>query len=153
MSDIILAMQRGEVQAVCMSTSQFRSHDELFKQGKFKFLLRAEESEMPDVPGIPSIYDFAKTEEQKQLMRFIFSSTEFGRPYVFPPDVPKDRVEFMRNAIAATLKDPGLIAEAEKMKLDMTYRPPQPLEKLVQQLYDTPPEVIAKLKSISPNLK
>ena len=59
----------------------------------------------------------------------------------------------MRNAIAATLKDPGLIAEAEKMKLDMTYRPPQPLEKLVQQLYDTPPEVIAKLKSISPNLK
>ena len=152
-SDIILAMQRGEVQAVCMSTSQFRSHDEQFKQGKFKFLLRAEESEMPDVPGIPSIYDFAKTEEQKQLMRFIFSSTEFGRPYVFPPDVPKDRVEFMRNAIAATLKDPGLIAEAEKMKLDMTYRPPQPLEKLVQQLYDTPPEVIAKLKSISPNLK
>ena len=47
---------------------------------------------MAEAPGVPSIFDYAKTEEQRQLMRFIFSSTEFGRPYIFPPDVPKDRV-------------------------------------------------------------
>ena len=39
---------------------------------------------------MPSIYDLAKTDEQRQLMRFVFSSTEFGRPYVLPPDTPKD---------------------------------------------------------------
>ncbi len=90
--DIILAMQRGEVQGGCMSYGQFRSHEQLFKEGKFKIILRAEESEMAEAPGVPSIFDYAKTEEQRQLMRFIFSSTEFGRPYIFPPDVPKDRV-------------------------------------------------------------
>jgi tripartite-type tricarboxylate transporter receptor subunit TctC len=151
--DIILAMQRGEVQAGCMSFGQFRSHDHLFKEGKFKILLRAEESEMAQAPGVPSIFDYAKTEEQRQLMRFIFSSTEFGRPYVFPPDVPKDRVQFMRQAIAKAVNDPDLLAEAGKSKLDMTYRPPEHLEKLVNQLYDTPPELIEKLKSISPNLR
>ena len=151
--DIILAMQRGEVQGGCMSYGQFRSHEELFRDGKFKIILRAEEAEMAEAPGVPSIYDYAKTEEQRQLMRFIFSSTEFGRPYIFPPDVPKDRVQFMRQAIAAALKDPDLIAEAEKIKLDMTYRPPERLEQLVQQLYDTPPALVEQLKAISPNLK
>jgi len=110
-------------------------------------------AEMAEAPGVPSIYDYAKTDEQRQLMRFIFSSTEFGRPYIFPPDVPKDRVQFMRQAIAAALKDANLIAEAAQIKLDMTYRPPERLEQLVQQLYDTPPALVEQLKSISPNLK
>ena len=105
-------MQRGEVQAGCMSYGQFRSHEHLFKEGKFKIILRAEELEMAEAPGVPSIFDYAKTEEQRQLMRFIFSSTEFGRPYIFPPDVPKDRVQFMREAIAKAVKDPDLLAEA-----------------------------------------
>jgi tripartite-type tricarboxylate transporter receptor subunit TctC len=151
--DIILAMQRGEVNGGCMSYGQFRSHEQLIRDGKFRIILRAEESEMAEAPGAPSIFDYAKTEEQRQLMRFIFSSTEFGRPYIFPPDVPKDRVQFMREAIAAAAKDPELLAEAAKSKLDMTYRPPEHLEKLVNQLYDTPPALIEHLKSISPNLR
>ena len=151
--DIILAMQRGEVHAGCMSYGQFRSHEHLFKEGKFKIILRAEESEMAEAPGVPSIFDYAKTEEPRQLMRFIFSSTEFGRPYIYPPDVPTDRVQFMRDAIARAVKDPELLADAEKSKLDMTYRPPEHLEKLVNQLYDTPPALIETLKNISPNLK
>jgi len=151
--DIILAMQRGEVQAGCMSYGQFRGHEHLFKEGKFKIILRAEESEMAEAPGVPSIFDYAKTEEQRQLMRFIFSSTEFGRPYIFPPEVPKDRVQFMRGAIARAVKDPELLVEAAKGKLDMTYRPPENLEKLVNQLYKTPPALVEQLKSISPNLR
>ncbi|HEY2417311.1 MAG TPA: hypothetical protein VGH84_05285, partial [Steroidobacteraceae bacterium] len=97
--------------------------------------------------------DYAKTEEQRQLMRFIFSSTEFGRPYILPPDVPKDRVEFLRAAIAAAVKSPEMLAEAGKSRLDITYRPPEQLEKLVKQLYETPPALIEQLKSISPNLR
>ena len=118
-----------------------------------RFLLRAEESPLPGLADVPSTYDFAKTNEQKQLMRFIFSSTEFGRPYLFPPEVPKDRVQFMREAIAAAVKDPELLAEAAKIKLDMVYRPPGHLEELVAHLYETPPETIEKAKKISPNLK
>jgi tripartite-type tricarboxylate transporter receptor subunit TctC len=101
----------------------------------------------------PSIYDFAKTSEQRQLMRYIFSSTEFGRPYLFPPGVPKDRIVFMRQAIERAAKNPELLAEAEKMGLDMVFRPAEHLEKVVTQLYETPPELVEKAKQISPNLK
>ena len=86
-------------------------------------------------------------------MRFIFSSTEFGRPYISPPDVPKDRVQFMREAIAKAAKDPELLAEAEKSRLDMTYRPPESLEKLtLHQLYDTPPALIEAVQKLLPNM-
>jgi tripartite-type tricarboxylate transporter receptor subunit TctC len=151
--DILIAIDRGEVHAVCMSLGQFRTSEQKFKEGKLRYLLRAEESPLPSVPDVPSVYDFAKTDEQKQLMRFIFSSTEFGRPYLFPPGVPKDRVDFMRNAIERAAKNPELLAEAGKMKLDMVYRPPQHLEEVVKNLYATPPALIEKAKEISPNLK
>ena len=131
--DILLAIDRGEVQRVCMSLGQFRTSEQKFKEGKLRYLLRAEESPLPGVPDVPSIYDFAKTDEQKQLMRFIFSSTEFGRPYLFPPGVPEDRVDFMRKAIERAVKNPELLAEAGKMKLDMVYRPPEHLEQVVQE--------------------
>ena len=108
---------------------------------------------MAEIPDVPSVFDRAKNEEQRQLMRSVFSSTEFGRPYLFPPGVPQDRVQFMRDAIAAAVKNPELIAEAEKLKLDMTYRPPGHLEKLVAHLYDTPPQVVENLKKIAPSLR
>ncbi len=151
--DILLAIERGEVHGVCMSLGQFRSHEQKFKDGKLRFILRAEESPLPSLPDVPSIYDFAKTNEQRQLMRFVFSSTEFGRPYLLPPGVPKDRVAFMRDAFAAAVRDPDLIADARKIKLDMVYRPPDHLETLVVRLYETPAELIATVKKISPNLR
>jgi len=150
--DVLLAMERGEVQGVCSSYSQFRSYDRLFREGKLRILFRVEEAVLPDRPDVPTIFEQARTEEQRQLMRFVFSSVEFGRPYVFPPDVPKERVEIMRAAIAEAARDPELIAEAEKMKLDMAYRPPEHLEWLIANLYRTSPAIVAAVKKLVPSL-
>ena len=77
------------------------------------------------MPGLPSIFDHAKTKEQRDLMRFVFSSTEFGRPYILPPDVPKDRVEIMRDAIAAAVARPGAPGGCRKdeARHDLSARP------------------------------
>jgi tripartite-type tricarboxylate transporter receptor subunit TctC len=150
--DVLLAMERGELQGVCSSYSQFRSHERLFREGKLHILFRVEEAALPDRPDVPTIFDQAKTDEQRQLMRFVFSSVEFGRPYVFPPDVPKERVEIMRAAIAEAARDPDLIAEAERMKLDMAYRAPEHLERLIANLYRTSPATVEAVKKLVPNL-
>src|SRR5580658_3909497 len=77
LGDAMLAMQRGETQGICGSYAQFRIADELVRDGKITFLLRAEEAPLAEIPDVPSIFDYAKTDEQRQLMRFVFSSTEF----------------------------------------------------------------------------
>jgi tripartite-type tricarboxylate transporter receptor subunit TctC len=151
--DIVLAIERGEVQGACASLGQFRNHDRLFREGKLRIVFRAEEAAMPEIPDTPSIFDYAKTTEQRQLMRFVFSSTEFGRPYLFPPDVPADRVELMRQALAGAVNDPELVAEANRIKLDMSYRAPDHLERLVANLYETPPALIETVRKIIPNLR
>jgi tripartite-type tricarboxylate transporter receptor subunit TctC len=150
--EVILAAERGEVHGLCASLGQFRSHDRLLREGKLRIIWRAEEAVMPEIPDVPSVYDYAKTEEQRQFMRILFSSVEFGRFYVFPPGVPKERADLLRQAIGAALKDPELIADAEKMKLDMSYRSPEHLERLIAQLYATPPAVIEAVKKVVPNL-
>jgi tripartite-type tricarboxylate transporter receptor subunit TctC len=70
-----------------------------------------------------------------------------------PPDVPKERVATLRKAFAEALRDPELVAEAAKMKMDMTYRPPEDLERLIADLYQTPPALIATVKKLVPSLQ
>ncbi len=151
--DIMIAVERGEVHGVCASFGQFRTYDKLIADGKLRILFQGEETPMPEIASVPSIYKYATRDDQRQFMRFVFSSSEFGRPYVLPPDVPADRVALMREAVAATVKDPALQAEAEKMKLDMSFRGPEALEQLVAKLYETPPDVIEAAKKLVPNMQ
>jgi tripartite-type tricarboxylate transporter receptor subunit TctC len=152
-TDAVLAMERGEIQGVCATYGQFRIYEQLLHDGKIRFILRAEEAAIPELKEVPSIFDFAKTNEQRQLMRFVFSSVEFGRPYVLPPNTPKERVDVLRKAFADTVHDPELVAEADKLKLDMTYRSPEDLERLVANLYETPPEMVETVKKLVPNMQ
>jgi tripartite-type tricarboxylate transporter receptor subunit TctC len=151
-ADILLAIERDEVQAVCASYGQFRNSSAAFQEGRLKIIFRAEEGIMPEIPDVPSIYEFAKTEQQKQFMRFVFSSTEFGRPYVLPPEVPAERVAILREAFADAVKDPELIAEAAKLQVDMSFRPPQELDRITKALYETPPELIEAVQKLLPSM-
>jgi tripartite-type tricarboxylate transporter receptor subunit TctC len=150
-NDAALAIERGEVQGVCMSYAQFNNYQNLIEQGKLRVILHLEETPLPQAPQVPSIYDYAKTDEQRQLLRFIFSSSEFGRPYVFPPDVPAEPMAVMRKAFADVAKDPDMLAEARKLKLDMTFIPPTQLERLVRDLYATPQATIETVKQLIPH--
>ncbi len=152
-ADIVLAIERDEVQGVCSSLGQFRASAAAFREGKLRVLFRAEEAAMAEIPEAPSIYDFARTEEQKTFMRFVFSSTELGRPYVLPPDVPAARVATLRAAVEAAANDPELVEEAEKLGLDMAWRTPQTLQASVERLYRTPPAMIETVKKLIPNMQ
>ncbi len=150
--DAALAIERGEVEGVCMSYAQFNDYQPLIREGKLRILLHAEETPIAEVPQVPSIFKFAKTDKQRQLLRFVFSSAEFGRPYVFPPEVPADRVALMRKAFADLAKDPQMLSDAKKAKIDMAYLPQERLEELVANLYGTPPDLIEAVKKLVPNL-
>ena len=59
-------------------------------------------SKHPDLPDVPLIIDFAKTEEQRQIFKLIFARQVMGRPYLAPPGVPADRAEALRKRLHAT---------------------------------------------------
>ena len=65
--DVILAVERGEVQGVCATTGQFRGAERLFKEGKLRLLFRSEEAPLPEFPDAPSIFDHVKSDEQRAV--------------------------------------------------------------------------------------
>jgi tripartite-type tricarboxylate transporter receptor subunit TctC len=146
-ADVLLAIERDEVQGVCASNGQFRAVSQAIDSGKLRVLLRAEEAKMMDYPNAQSIYDFAKTEEQKQLLELIYSQTTFGRPYVLAPGVPEERVAMMRKAFMATMTDPDLVAEAKRINLDIDPIPGEELQKIIAKLYATPQSMLDKAKA------
>ena len=150
-AEIVVAMERGEVQGVCHLLSVFETtYSDQIKKGQIKPLFNVEEAEISELPGMPSIFKFVKDENSKQLLRFVFSSAEFGRPYVAPPGTPTDRVTALRAGFANALKDKDLIDEAAKLKMDMKYRAPEDLLALIDKLYALPPELKSQVEEILP---
>ena len=86
--------------------------------------------------------DLAQTEEQKQIFRLIFARQVLGRPFLAPPGLPADRLAALRTAFMDTMKDADFLAEADKLKLEITAVPGETLQKIVQEAYATPKDVV-----------
>jgi hypothetical protein len=133
-------MERGEVKGRCgwSWSSVLATHKGWVDDKSITVLAQLSLNNHPDLPDIPLIMDFAKSEDQQQIFKLIFARQVMGRPYLAPPGVPADRVEALRKAFMDTMRDPEFLAEAEKSQLEITPVPGAEVEKLVQDLYQTP---------------
>jgi tripartite-type tricarboxylate transporter receptor subunit TctC len=145
---VILAMERNEVHGICQSlTSVERSKPGWIASGKLKVLFNLERQPVKGL-NAPSIHQFAKTDEQRQILSLFSSSVEFGRPFVAPPEVPADRVEILRKAFVAALNEPELLKDAEKLGLDIALLEGEELTGLIKDMMATPPELIARMEAL-----
>src|SRR5262249_9153752 len=99
----------------------------------------------PDLPDVPLVTDLARTEEEKQIFKLVFSRQPMGRPFLAPPGVPAERVAALRKAFADTLADKDFLAEAEKSKLEINPVSGEAVQAIVQEVYRTPKSVAAKV--------
>jgi tripartite-type tricarboxylate transporter receptor subunit TctC len=146
-SQIDLAMERGEVQgngALGLASLKARKQDWI-DQKKIRFIAQYGFKRAAELPDVPSIFEFAKAEPDKQAMRMLFARTEYGRPYFLPPGVPKERVEALRRAFDKTMKDKAFIAEAAKLQLDVSPMTGEELQELIGQLAATPHDIVARV--------
>jgi tripartite-type tricarboxylate transporter receptor subunit TctC len=145
-NDVNLAMERGEVDGRCgwSWSSVISTRAAWLKDKKITVLMQLSLEKHPDLPDVPLITDLAKTDEQRAILRLIFARQALGRPFLAPPDVPADRVAALRNAFMATMKDKAFLAEAEKAKLEITPIAGNVVQKLVDEIYATPPDIVKK---------
>ena len=145
-NDINFATERGELDGRCAwSWSSVKStRPQWLKDKKINLLVQMSTEPHPELTkmGIPFIMDYAKTEDQKAILAFIFSRQAWGRPYIAPPGVPADRVKALQNAFMATMTDPEFLADAKKQKLDISPLSGPKVASLVAELYKTPENII-----------
>jgi tripartite-type tricarboxylate transporter receptor subunit TctC len=149
-AEIRLAFNSGEVGGLSNSWESFKSTwPKELESGALRIILQAVPKRHPELPNVPLIVDYAKTEEARRLIQVgIHDYAVTARPYVFPPGTPKERVQILRQAFMATMRDPEFLAEANKSKLDINPLPGESLEKTVAGIFQLDQRLVAKLKEI-----
>jgi tripartite-type tricarboxylate transporter receptor subunit TctC len=119
--DIDLAMHRGEVNGECgLYASSIKSqYSDDVKSGRLKLVIQMGPRKSTEFGDIPSVYDYAKTDEDRAVLDIHFQQLVLGRPLAGPPAIPADRLAALRDAFMATMKDQDFRAEAEKVGLDI----------------------------------
>ncbi|NIQ94637.1 MAG: hypothetical protein GWN87_10775, partial [Desulfuromonadales bacterium] len=101
---VLLAMKRGEVQGGCgfaLSSLKARRRRE-WKSGKLRVVVQTGFKKHPELAGIPHLYDYVKSDEDKKVLDLIYGRHILGRPLAAPPNIPGDRTKALRAAFMAT---------------------------------------------------
>jgi Tripartite tricarboxylate transporter family receptor len=144
-NDVDLAMERGEVMGRCgwSWSSVIATHKSWIDDKKINVLVQLSLSKHVDLPHVPLIMDFARTEEQRQIFKLVFARQPMGRPFLAPPGIPAERVAVLRKAFMDTMKSGEFLAEAEKMQLEINPVSGEAVQKIVQEVYRTPKAIAA----------
>jgi tripartite-type tricarboxylate transporter receptor subunit TctC len=148
-NDVLLAMERGEVQGRCgWSWSSVKTtRKDWLDDKRMIVLVQLSLTKHPEMPDVPLVTDFAKTDEERAILKLVFARNVMGRPYLAPPNVPADRLAALRQAFMDTMKDKDFLAEAAKSDLEINPVSGEDVEKLVKEVYATPAGIIAKAKA------
>ena len=148
-NEINLAMERGEVDGRCGwswgSVKTTRS-DWLAKK-EIVLPLQIALQGAPDLPDVPLVTNFARTDRERQILRVVLSRQQMAWPFAAPPDLPKDRAAALQAAFNATMKDPEYLAEAKQRGIEVNPMTGAEVDTLIGELYTTPPEAIAATKA------
>ena len=145
-----LAMERGEVQGIggiTWASVKATMGDRLAAKsivvvGQYGL------KKHPELPDVPHVLSFTKTDEQRAALLLPLATQEFGRPYVAPPDLPPAIAQALRESFWKTMHDPEFLAEARARSLDIDPASGEEIQRLVEQLYTTPPAVVERMRAV-----
>jgi hypothetical protein len=148
-AEVGLAMERGEVEG--RAGNNFNSlkaeNPDWLRDGKIVLAAQVGLERNPDYPNLPLISDFAKNDEQRQILRLFSVDVVIGRPFLAPPGLPAERAAQLRRAFDETMKDPAFLKESAAAALDVEPVDGAKIQKIVAELVGTPPDIVAKAKA------
>lgn len=157
-TEIDLAVEKGEVVCRAHSTSAHfgrEPFDTWHKRGFDRHIVQASrkrDSRAGDVPTTHEIFDQYKVPaNSRRFAQVVLAAGDFGRPMMVTPGTPPDRVKLLREAYVKSLNDPELLAEAKKARMDVEPTSGEELESLVKEIFDSPPDVLERVKNMLAN--
>jgi tripartite-type tricarboxylate transporter receptor subunit TctC len=146
-STMVLAMERGEVDAVSNSWDSWKSlNPDWIKDKKINLLVQTE-PKAEDL-DIPSVEDLARNDDDLKIIQLIVAGDTLGKPMATAPNVPADRVKALRDAFDATVKDPDFLAAATAAKIAIGPIRGVQLQDSVAKVLLTPKNLVARAKAI-----
>jgi tripartite-type tricarboxylate transporter receptor subunit TctC len=156
--EIDLAVERGEIHCRSFTIEAFMSREPYHtwrKKGFVRNIIQTgkkKDAKLPETPTLWEMMDRYKTPEgSRRLATLMLASGQLGRPMMGTPGIPADRVKILRDAFAATVKDPEFLADIDKRQFDLDPVSGEELEKIVKDVMSQPADVIARMKKLLGN--
>lgn len=145
-----LAIERGELfgRGGGSYASLVSTRPDWLRDKKITILVQVGTEKEPDLPDVPLLTDLVNGGEAHQIAALVTMPVAIGYNEWMAPEVPQDRLKAMRAAYAASLKDPALLADAAKQKLEIRSKTGEQLEALVKDAAKIPKPVLEKTKAI-----
>ena len=146
--EVSMAVERGEMDGICglFVSSIQASYLPLIKSGELILLIQMGQTRTDVFGNLPSVYDYAKTDQDRQVLEIHFDQLALARPIMAPPGMTADRIALLRKAFEESMKDPALLADAQKVGLDIDLMTGVEVEKLLIKLADYPKSAIEAAK-------
>jgi tripartite-type tricarboxylate transporter receptor subunit TctC len=157
-SDADLAVEKGEIACRAHTLASHFGREPFnswHKKGFDLHLLQSGRKRDARAPEAPTMYEileeFKVPEAKRRVAQALLAGGEFGRPVLVTPGTPVERVRVLRESFRNVLKDPELLADAKKSRMEVEYTPGEELETLLKEVLGQPPEVIEQAKKILGN--
>jgi tripartite-type tricarboxylate transporter receptor subunit TctC len=148
-TDVLLAMERGEVEGYCESLESVIGHRPTWISSKTaNVLFQGGAKPNPHIKDVPFINDLAKSEDDRKAIEFLYAGQGIGRPFFAPPGLAPDVLRMMRAAFDATMKDADFIAEVRQRKLTLEPENGDYLQNLIDRIYATPKRIVERIAAI-----
>jgi tripartite-type tricarboxylate transporter receptor subunit TctC len=147
-AEVNLAMERGEVEGRAGNNlnSLKAENGEWLTDGSIRVITQIGLTRDSELGDVPLLIDLAKTDEEREVLRFFSSDIVLGRPFLAPPGVPADVVAILRKAFSDMMADPAFQKEAAEADIDVKPVDGAAVQKVVEGIVHTPAAVIAKAK-------
>ena len=149
-ADVRLAADGGELAGGCWGWDSISvTWRKALDSGDVAVILQANRKNHPDLPNVPQAIKLAKSDESRRMIDVgIHGDSDIVRTYTLPPGTPKDRLQILRKAFEATLKDAEFAADAKKARLNIDYIPADEIERDIAGLFKLDPGLVGKLKDV-----
>ncbi|HEY7300146.1 MAG TPA: tripartite tricarboxylate transporter substrate-binding protein [Xanthobacteraceae bacterium] len=145
----MLALEAGEVEGAFTSWNTLRWTKQNWLRNNFvNILYQCALARHPDLPNVPTDVELAQTEEGRQVMAFYTSSAAIGRSILAPPGIPAERLNLLRRAFDATIKDPEFLAEIERGQQEFQPASGEELQKLIGDVASAPRGIVERTEAI-----
>ena len=96
--------------------------------------------------GVPPLWKFIKTDDDRRVVELITGQQVFHRSYIAPPGVPAAQLATLRTAFMATMKDPQFLVDAQKTGIDVLPLDGGKIQDVINRLAAAPDSVVQRAK-------
>lgn len=148
-AQIHLAVERGEVQGSGSTPWPFDKQWVVKQKLRPIYQATLEPTLDPDLAGVPTVLQLARSDNDRALFRFFWLYTVIGRSIVAPPGVPAERLAVLRAAFDATVADPAFIADANKANIELAVLDGEKLAALIRDAVSLKGPLLAEAKRVA----